>query len=97
MSHFEAKSIPSPPPPATRLLAPSDLLQVGTISCVTSVTSSETDKAGPACILGLFGGGATEALELPEHLQTESNEAACPARTNQLSLTLKEPRKKAGS
>lgn len=55
------------------------LFLAGTLSCATSVTAGETDEAGPARVLGLLGARAAEALERPEHLQTESNEAARPA------------------
>lgn len=52
---------------------------------------------GPACVLGLFDARVAEALERPEHLQTEGNEAARPPRTNQFSSTLKELRRNMGS
>lgn len=43
---------------------------------MTSVMASETDEAGPAGVLGLLGAREAEALERPEHLQTDGNEAA---------------------
>lgn len=62
---------------------------------MTSGTAAR--EAGLDRVLTLPGARAAEAVERPEHLQTESNEAARPPRTNQFTLTLKEQRRDPGS